>query len=566
MPRIARKLLLPKISIALACSLLVGGCAVDPRSGQPSFKETFNSDDPCANNARNAGAVGAAVLGAIIGHQFDKNAGKYIGAGLGALVGGMIGADMDRKKCELSKIAKKYALDMTIVDIKSDRVGPANGGSNAATQPGTDELLGFSVSLKDKESGGHFLTGSDELLPNAKAYFADIAAAYSYARQSANAKASASPEEKRALEALKNKRVLIVGHSDDTGNSRFNADLSERRAQNVAKLFRDAGIPEGQIYFQGAGETLPIADNRSVEGRATNRRVEIVDLPDDPGLKQYLGARKARTDFYRVIAVADQPPVSTITPSLAGAAPAIAAASGGATAGSVPKPANASKAGVQKERAVRNAAPTGGIAQAGAKPAAPSNVAAPVPFDFGGAPLAKAAKVDIGRIVAERSTFNIISTAQAADSPATLSCGEDRPRSANGVKSLRDSREISTAEYLPNLYNTSWADSVNGHLVALTHVAVLRDGGSPARKPELLVYKDYAQNAAPGRKPDFTTSPEVNTYQGEKALLYRVFVDGPVKCMDIVIPTGASIAQGSWLYYGAHGQTFMAKYNPRIAK
>src|ERR1700752_185373 len=89
----------PKISIAIACSLLVNGCAVDPKTGQPSLKETFASDDPCSNNSRNIVVAVGTILGAVIGHQVDHRAGKFAGAAVGALAGGFIGADMDKRRC-----------------------------------------------------------------------------------------------------------------------------------------------------------------------------------------------------------------------------------------------------------------------------------------------------------------------------------------------------------------------------------------------------------------------------------------------------------------------------------
>jgi hypothetical protein len=107
-------------SVVLLCCAIATGCAVDPKTGQPSFKETFNSDDPCSNNSRNIGLVAGTVLGAVLGHQIDKKGGALVGAGAGALVGGLVGRDMDRKKCELSKLAKKYALEMTFTEVKAD--------------------------------------------------------------------------------------------------------------------------------------------------------------------------------------------------------------------------------------------------------------------------------------------------------------------------------------------------------------------------------------------------------------------------------------------------------------
>lgn len=142
--------------------------------------------------------------------------------------------------------------------------------------------------------------------------------------------------------------------------------------------------------------------------------------------------------------------------------------------------------------------------------------------------------VNIGNLKQSQSKFSLISQAQASDLKAISTCDLDRPRVSGMVKSLKDGKSYSTSDYLPGVYDSSWAGTVNGHLVALTHVAVLRDGGVPAGQPNLLIYQDY--NSKNKKAPIYNNLANVNTYQGDKALLYRVFVAGPVQCLDIVIP------------------------------
>jgi hypothetical protein len=179
--------------------------------------------------------------------------------------------------------------------------------------------------------------------------------------------------------------------------------------------------------------------------------------------------------------------------------------------------------------------------------------------------------VAIGKIEVPRSFADmIVPIAHAAEDDVVTTCRNDRPRIAHGVKSLRDDREVSTGEYLPNLYNTSWVDTVNGHLVALTHVAVLRDGGAPARNPELLVYGNFNSMDRKGnaqRKPDYQARPVVNTYRGETALLYRVFTEGAIRCVDMIVPhADPREAKGSWLYYDRSNGAFVTEFKPHIAK
>ena len=72
--------------------------------------------------------------------------------------------------------------------------------------------------------------------------------------------------------------VLIVGHTDGRGAFDYNLSLSQRRAQSVVDaVVRGFGIPASRMTPAGAGMVAPVASNRTEEGRARNRRVEIVE-------------------------------------------------------------------------------------------------------------------------------------------------------------------------------------------------------------------------------------------------------------------------------------------------
>ena len=69
--------------------------------------------------------------------------------------------------------------------------------------------------------------------------------------------------------------LSIVGHTDSTGPEVYNQGLSERRAQSVVDYLAGQGVNVDRMSASGMGETSPIADNGTREGRARNRRVEI---------------------------------------------------------------------------------------------------------------------------------------------------------------------------------------------------------------------------------------------------------------------------------------------------
>ena len=76
-------------------------------------------------------------------------------------------------------------------------------------------------------------------------------------------------------------KIKVDGHTDSTGSESYNQSLSERRAKSVSGYLRSLGISIDRITEQGFGESIPVADNNTVEGRSLNRRVEIGIIADE---------------------------------------------------------------------------------------------------------------------------------------------------------------------------------------------------------------------------------------------------------------------------------------------
>ena len=69
--------------------------------------------------------------------------------------------------------------------------------------------------------------------------------------------------------------IIAVGHTDSVGSDSYNQKLSVRRSEAVKAYLVSKGIEKNRVYTEGKGEKQPVADNKTAEGRAKNRRVEI---------------------------------------------------------------------------------------------------------------------------------------------------------------------------------------------------------------------------------------------------------------------------------------------------
>jgi OOP family OmpA-OmpF porin len=85
-------------------------------------------------------------------------------------------------------------------------------------------------------------------------------------------------EAAETLKANPNVKVYVNGYCDAIGSVPYNLKLSQRRAESVAAYLEDKGIPASQLIPQGFGKTHFVATNRTAEGRAQNRRVELVPV------------------------------------------------------------------------------------------------------------------------------------------------------------------------------------------------------------------------------------------------------------------------------------------------
>jgi outer membrane protein OmpA-like peptidoglycan-associated protein len=175
------------------------------------------------------GAIGAGAGGAIGGAIGSKSDHTVIGAIIGAAVGGAAGS------------AIGLYMDKQAHDIQNDVKGAKV------------ERIGEGIRITF-DSGILFDVGSYTLKDEAKANIKELS---------------------RVLNKYDDTNVLIEGHTDNTGPDEMNMKLSEKRADAVADYAKSLGVAGMRMAVKGYGETQPLEDNATEEGRRQNRRVEI---------------------------------------------------------------------------------------------------------------------------------------------------------------------------------------------------------------------------------------------------------------------------------------------------
>lgn len=520
------------ITAALISVLALQGCATQNQKGEKisigeSFKQTFASDDPCSNNARNIGLAVGVLAGAVLGHQVQNdNTGTLVGAALGAGVGGLIGHSMDTRRCELSKIAKANNLTLASAAITQDKLDPkAQGGAGGSSTVGLDVIV--------KNDGEEFEPNSSVLTPKARKAYGEIADQYKPDVLAVNADANTKTS---VINAAKQRKVLIVGHADESGDPAKLAKLSEARAKAVAEVFAAHGVSASNIYYQGAGNTLPVASNATEKGSAENRRVQIVDVPSEANLKQYLSLRAPDPrNFAAATGVTQAPTLTSKNDVSNDASVLIHSTHKGAPA-------------IKKHKS-KTADTVASVEATAADPRA---------YDFGGRPDLGKDTISLGAPI-HTSMFNFISTANAAEPVIMDSCRKDHPHVSTDVHNLATGAKLAAMDnsnFITGLYGAPIAGVMNGNSIFILHPYAAKDAGIPTPEPTFQIYrKDENGN---GNKPLFSKVVPVNVYRGSNATLYRMFVGGSVGCMDMVVRSD-DVENAGRLYYQHDGQAYVAQ-------
>ncbi len=207
----------------ISIAFLTQGCATDPFTGEQKVSKT-------AWGSLIGAAGGAAVGAAVTGHK-DRRKGMLIGAGVGALSGGAVGYYMDQQEAKLRQRLQGSGVSVT-----------RQGDNIILNMPGN---ITFQTNSSDINANFYNVLNSVVLVLN---------------------------EFNKTL-------IDVSGHTDSTGTDAINQPLSERRAASVGSYLASQGIDSRRIITTGYGKNRPIASNDTADGRAQNRRVELMLTP-----------------------------------------------------------------------------------------------------------------------------------------------------------------------------------------------------------------------------------------------------------------------------------------------
>ena len=331
--------------------------------------------------------------------------------------------------------------------------------------------------------------------------------------------------------------LVVVGHSDASGSTEFNFELSHRRAVMVAEALVRFGVLPDRITVAGRGETQPIADNETEGGQARNRRIEILEYPNgETPVELVAGA-------YRPMSLQEAMAAERRATEIAAAAAR-----------------NALDGKSTKHRAV-----------AGTRRTEAS------PFDFGGASATQpveglAALVGTVNDPSIWDRLNPLRQARARETTESLDLAcvaaeLQEPAFQEGLVREDNTRDLSGPWVSKlGLYGTAWAGRVNGQLVTLADMAVLAKG-TPETAPTLYVHGQYMGGAADA---DIKARGAAAATLGEEGLLYRAYFEEdawPVRCIDLVFDrNNPGTFRHGRLYYESNGRIYGVTYEPAFVE
>jgi outer membrane protein OmpA-like peptidoglycan-associated protein len=215
--------MIKRLAIVALCATYLSACTTtDPYTGEQKMSNTAGG----AAIGAGLGALGGLVVGG-----GDKGRNALIGAAIGGLAGGAIGNYMDQQEAELRAQLQGTGVSVTRM---GDRI------------------------VLNMPSNVTFATDQDQVIPPFYRTLDSVAI---------------------VLNKFNKTLIDVNGHTDSTGSLAHNQGLSERRAASVANYLGSRGVDQRRMSTLGFGPSQPVASNATPDGRAQNRRVEVLIAP-----------------------------------------------------------------------------------------------------------------------------------------------------------------------------------------------------------------------------------------------------------------------------------------------
>ena len=211
---------LRSVTLCLTSAIFLSACMTqDPYTGE---KESTK-----ATTGAVFGAIAGALVGAAASSKKDRQKAALIGAGVGAVAGGSVGHYMDRQEDKLRSQLRDSGVSVT--------------------RDGDNIILNMPSNIT-------FDTDSYRLNPQFYSTLDSVVL---------------------VLNEFRSTLITVSGHTDSTGSTEYNQQLSEKRSLAVANYLINKGVQQQRLAAVGRGEMQPIAANNTAQGRAMNRRVEL---------------------------------------------------------------------------------------------------------------------------------------------------------------------------------------------------------------------------------------------------------------------------------------------------
>jgi outer membrane protein OmpA-like peptidoglycan-associated protein len=489
------------VAIALTAPLILASC-----SSTSSLSNTT------------LGCLGGAAIGSVAVFIDSGDPGKAV---LGGLIGGAIGCAVGnylvQREEKLAKLAEKNSFKPEF-----ERISVTEEAGTSFSKDAYEDVIASQISINSEQP----LFASNQASVND---FAKLKNLRAFLKGYVETIATGS-------------KIYVVGHTDSSGSAKYNQALSERRAKYIAQLLVEAGAERNAIYYEGVGESQPVARNQTEVDKAKNRRFELIDvIPKKNKEKGKQQLNKAAIENVIQVAAAKKKRIDNVINTL-------------------PQ--------TKKYKSGKKEAKIAMIPQV-----KKSRVSRGSSLDLGGVPLSSFDEQYVTAALGDApsdSSWSLFSQAHASTYSSFVgSCAYSDPVVQSKLKAFngRPVRNAMVSESIPNLYGTAWFGMAGETGVTLGPIGIEKETLNPTHTPKISFYKNYNGKA---KSSDYSYPVSVETYKGDGTVLVRMYGKSNqalMKCSDVVFYTnGEQLTKASAIIYQEQNELMAKAFNMTLVK